>query len=96
MVKEYELDGVGSWSFGNYFARNVVIFGVNNISLIHTDNHKNDFLVLGEGHTDVINDSIGTAATKFSVNFIKANTKFSLSLHHSGDENYLHVNKTEI
>ena len=33
---------------------------------------------------------------KFSINFSKANTKFCLSLQCSGDESYLHVNKTEI
>ena len=32
----------------------------------------------------------------FSINFIKANTKFSSSLHYSGDESYLYANKTEI
>ena len=32
------LDGEGSWSFDNDFARNVVIFGVDHSSLSHTDN----------------------------------------------------------
>ena len=36
-------DGVGSWSFGNEFARNVVIFGVVSISSYHADNQKNNF-----------------------------------------------------
>ena len=35
-------DGNGTWSFGNGYARNVVIFGVdNNSSSFHTDNLKN-------------------------------------------------------
>ena len=43
-------DGEGSRSFGNDFARNVVIFDVDNSSSSHTDNHKkNNFLVLAEG-----------------------------------------------
>ena len=33
---------------------------------------------------------------KISINFIKAITKFYLSLHYNGDENYLYVNKREI
>ena len=41
--------GTGSWSFDNNFAKNVVIFGVNNSSLFHTVNCKNKFSVLGEG-----------------------------------------------
>ena len=34
-----------SLSFGNDFARNVVIFSVDNISSSHTGNQKNNFLV---------------------------------------------------
>ena len=33
------------------FARNVVIFGVDNRSSLHTDNRKNNVLVLGKGPT---------------------------------------------
>ena len=36
-------DGEGSWIFRNDFARNVVIFGVGNSSLFHTDNQKIKF-----------------------------------------------------
>ena len=39
-------DGAGSWSFDNDFAKNVLIFGVDNSSSPHTDNHKNNFSVL--------------------------------------------------
>ena len=48
---EIAFDGAGAWSFGTGFARNVVISGVNNTSSSHTDNKKNNFLVLGEGST---------------------------------------------
>ena len=61
------LDGAGSWSFGNNFARIVVIFGVDNSSSSHTDNQKKILLVLGKGHTDDINDSTGTAEKIFSI-----------------------------
>ena len=46
--------------YGNDFARNVVIFGVDNTLLFHTDNRINSFLALHEGPTDNINDSVGT------------------------------------
>ena len=36
-------DGAGSWSFGNDFARYIVIFGVDNTLSSHTNNHKNNF-----------------------------------------------------
>ena len=89
-------DGEGSWSFGNDFARNALIFGVDNSSSSHADNRKNNFLVLGEGLTQGIIDSTGSAGKKFGINFSKANTKSCLSLHYSGDGSYLYVNKTEI
>ena len=37
-------DGFGSWRVGNDVTRNVIIFGVDNSSSLHTDNHKNYFL----------------------------------------------------
>ena len=58
-------DGKGSWSFGNDFARNVVIFGVDNSSSSHTDHFKNDFLILGKGDTFGINRSFGALERKF-------------------------------
>ena len=47
-------DGAVSWSFDNDFPRNVIIFGVDNSSSSHTDNHKNNFLILGEDPTSDI------------------------------------------
>ena len=51
---------------------------------------KNNFLVLGKGPTQEINDSTGAAEKEIS----KVNTKFCLSLHYNGDEGYFYVNKT--
>ena len=49
------------WSFRNGFARNIVIRVVDNTSSSHIDNLKNNFLVLGEGLTEGINDGVGAA-----------------------------------
>ena len=38
-------DGNGERNFGNDFAKNVIIFGVDNHSSSDTDNLKNDFLI---------------------------------------------------
>ena len=89
-------NGEASWSFGNGFARHVLIFGVDDSSSYHTDNGKNNFLVFGEGPTQGINDSAGAAEKKIGIDFSKANTKSCLRLHYNGDESDLHVNKTEI
>ena len=49
------------WSFGNDSASNVIIFGVDNSSLSHADNRKNNFLILGEGLTFGVHESIEKA-----------------------------------
>ena len=59
-------DGAGSWNFGNDFARNVKIFGVENSSPSHDGNQKNNSLVLGEGPTYDINGTFGSPEKKVS------------------------------
>ena len=39
-------DGVGSWSFDNNFARKVILFAVESSSSSHSDNRKDNFLIL--------------------------------------------------
>ena len=53
-------DSAGSWSFNNGITKNIIIFGVNNSSSSHADNHKNDFLVLGKGLTFGMNETLGS------------------------------------
>ena len=43
-------------------------------------------VVLGQGLTEGINNSLGEEKKKKGVSLSKANTKFSLSLHYNGDE----------
>ena len=45
---------------------------------------KNNFLVLGEGPIEGINDSDGAANQIFNIKFSKAKTKFYLNLHYNG------------
>ena len=52
-------DGEDSWSLDNDYARNAVVFDVDNSSSSHTDNRKNNFFVLCERPTQGINDSTG-------------------------------------
>ena len=67
-------DLAASWSFGNGFARNIIVFGVDYSSSSHTDNRKNKFLVLGKGLTDNIDGSVCTKEKKFSISFSKTKT----------------------
>ena len=70
--------------------------GFDDSSSSHTDNWKNNFLVLGEGPTYGINGSFDSPDKKFSINFSKTNTIFCLSLHYNDDNSYLFVNRKEI
>ena len=65
-------ESAGSWSFGSDFSRNVTIFGVDNSSSSHSDNRKNNCLILGEGPTYGINGSSGSPGKRFSIDFTKA------------------------
>ena len=69
--------GEGSRSFGNDFATNVVIFGVENSLSSHTDNQKNNFLVFGAGLTQGINDSTGAAGKKLVLTLVKKIQNFT-------------------
>ena len=77
-------DSAGSWSFNNDSARNVIMSGVDNSLPSHSDNHKNNFLVLSEGPTFGISGRFSSPEKEFSINFSKENTKFCLSLHYNG------------
>ena len=85
-------DSAGSWNFDNGTARNVIIFGVDNSSSSHADNHKNNFSVLSEDLTFGINGIFGLQEKKFSINFSNTNTTFCLSFHYNADNSYLSVN----
>ena len=49
------------------------IFGVGNSSSSLADNHKNNFLLLGDGSTSGINGNFGSPEKNVSINFSKAN-----------------------
>ena len=53
-------------------------------SLVHVDNNKKDFLILGEGSTQGLDGTTLTAE------------KFCLNLHYNGANSYLFVNGIEI
>ena len=91
-----ELHSAGPQSFENHFARNVIVFGIDNSSSSHSDNHKNNFLILSDGTTYGINGSFRSPEKTFSFNFTKASTKLCLSLHYNAGNSYLFVNGKEI
>ena len=65
-------------------------------SSVHTNNNKESILILGEGITQILDDTTLTAEKKYSINFTISKKKFCLSLHHNGANSYLLANATEI
>ena len=59
------------------------------------DNRKKEILILGKRPTQGLEHTL-SAKKMYSINFTKKNTKFCLSLHYNGANNYLFVNGTGI
>ena len=64
-------------TFDNDFARNVIIFAVDNGLSNHSDNRKNNFSILNERPAYGINTSFGSPEKKFNINFTKTETIFA-------------------
>ena len=71
---------------------NVLIFGVHEDSVIHTNNKANNIFGMGDGIAQGINDTTLYAEKLYSQNFTQPSTKFVLSLHYNDDNSYLFAN----
>ena len=76
--------------------KNVIIFGADMSSSVHIDNKYKDILILGEGSTQGLDDTILTAEAKYPINFTQPRKRFVLSLHYNGSNSFLLVNATKI
>ena len=54
-------DRHGTFSAGNRFGKNVIIFGTDMSSSVNFDNKGKDILILGDGSTQGLNDTTLTA-----------------------------------
>ena len=57
---------------------------------------KKDILILGFDPTQGLDDITLIAKAYHSINFLRSNKKFCLSLHYNGSNRYLFVNATKI
>ena len=86
-------DEGGVFSMGNINnGRNVLIFGVHENSVVHSNNKANNIFIMGDGFVQGINDTTLYAEKIYSKHFSAVNEKFVLSLHYNGDNSYLFVN----
>ena len=89
----------GSGTFGHPeggTARNVIIFGVDMSGSVHASNKTQDFLVLGRGLIQLIENTAIYAEKTYSPNFSAENKIFVLSLHYNGDNSFLFVNGQKV
>ena len=89
-------DEGGMFSIGNINnGRNVLIFGIHESSLVHTNNKANKIFIMGDGFVQGINDMTLYAEKIYSQIFTQPNKKFVLSLHYNDNDSYylLMVNK---
>ena len=85
-------DKGGTFSKGNINnGLNVLIFGVDESSLVHANNKANNIYVRGDLFVQGINDTTLYAEKVHSQNFSQASKKFVLSLHYNGGDSYLFV-----
>ena len=50
---------------------NVIVFGADMRSSVHIDNKNKDILILGEGPTQISDDTTLTAEAKYPINFMQ-------------------------
>ena len=61
--------------------KNVIIFGADMNASVHIDNKGKDILILGEGPTQGLDDTILTAEAIYPINFTQPNKAFVSCLH---------------
>ena len=86
-------DEGGTFSKGNINnGQNVLIFGVDESSLVHVNNKANNTYVTGDLFVQGINDTTLYAEKVYSQHFTQPRKNFVLGLHYNGDDSYLFVN----
>ena len=71
-------------------------FGAHMSPCLHIDNKGRDILVLGEGPTQVLDDTTLTAEAKYPINFTQSGKRFILSLQYNGSNSFFFVNATKV
>ena len=64
-------------------------------SSVHIDNKNENILILGEGQTQGLDNTILAAETKYPINFTHPR-RFVLGPHYNGSNTFLFVNATKI
>ena len=65
-------------------------------SSVHIDNKNKDILILGEGPTQGLDDTILTTEAKYPIDFTQPRKKLALSLPYNESNSFLFVNATKV
>ena len=76
--------------------KNVIVFGADISSSVHTDNNTDNILILGEGPTQGLDDTTLVAKTKYPINFTQSGKRFVLSLHCNESKSFLFISGPKI
>ena len=91
--KGIAFDAKGTYSMGaQVLARNVIIFGVDNSSSKHPVNRPHNFMVLGNGNTQLVENVNSIPEQGLVINMSYPGKKFVLSIHYSGGDSTLYAN----
>ena len=60
-------------------------------SSVHIANKNKNILILGEGQTQVLDDTILTAEAKYRINFTQSGKRFVLTIHYNRNNSFLFV-----
>ena len=76
--------------------KNVIIFGADMSSSLHTDNKGKDILTLGEVPTQGLDDTTLTAEARYPIKFTQPNKRFVLSLYYNENNSFSFVNASKL
>ena len=65
-------------------------------SSVHIDNENKDILILGEGPTQGLDDTILTTEAKYPIAFTQPRKKLALNLPYNESNSFLFVNATKV
>ena len=91
--KGIAIDSDGSYSMGAQgLGRNVILFGVDNTNSKHPVNRSHDFMVLGNGNTQLVENVNSIPEKGLAINMTYPGKKFVLSIHYTGSNSLFYVN----
>ena len=88
------LDSIRAENIG--VGQNVIIFGAEMSSLVHTDNKGKFILILGKSPTQGLNNTTLAAENLYSISFTRSGIKFCLVMLYNGSNSFLFANATKI